>query len=106
MQTTQPLSFLLFENLSHHCRSVLEADLVCSSHLSGGSIAHTLQYLVEYINLFLAQRFLKGNAELVKLVKKLSDVNIALSKVVNHINHYKHHLDNYLACCTCLTMFA
>ena len=90
MQTTQPLSFLLFENLSHHCRSVLEADLVSNPHLSGGGIAHAVKYLVEYFNLLLAQRILKWNAELVKLVRELGGVNITHTEVVNHINHCKH----------------
>ena len=105
MQTTQPLSFLLFENLSHHCRSVLEADLVSSPHLSSGSIAHAVEYLVKHINLLLTQRIFKGYAELVKLVRELGGVNITHTEVVNHINHCKHPFGIYLACCTCLTMF-
>ena len=105
MQTTQPLSFLLFENLSHHCRSVLEADLVSSPHFSGRCIAHAVEDFVEYINLLLSQRILKGNTELVELVRELGGVNITHTEVVNHINHCKHPFGIYLACCTCLTMF-
>lgn len=42
-------------NLLHHSCTVLEADFVGCSHLSSGSIAHTVKYLVEYINLLLAE---------------------------------------------------
>ena len=49
-------------NLLHHSRTVLEADLVGSSHLSGGSLAHAVQYLVKYIDLFLTQRIFKRNS--------------------------------------------
>ena len=31
-------------NLLHHSRTVLETDLVSSSHLSGGSIARAVKY--------------------------------------------------------------
>ena len=33
-------------NFLHHSCTVLEADLVSNSHLSGGSIAHTVKYAV------------------------------------------------------------
>ena len=33
-------------NLLHHSRTVLEANLVGSSHFSGGSIAHAVKYAV------------------------------------------------------------
>ena len=95
----------LFLKLLHQRNSVLKADLVCSPHLSSGGIAHAVEDFVEYINLLLAQRILKGNAELVKLVRELGGVNITLSEVVKHINHCKHPFGYYLACCTCLTMF-
>lgn len=36
-------------NLLHHSCTVLEADFVGCSHLSSGSIAHAVKYLVEYI---------------------------------------------------------
>ena len=55
-------------NLLHHSRTVLEADLVGSSHLSGGSLTHTVQYLVKHINLLLTQRIFKGDTELVELI--------------------------------------
>lgn len=42
-------------NLLHHSCTVLEADFVGCSHLSSGSIAHAVKYLVEYINLLLAE---------------------------------------------------
>ena len=71
-------------NLSHQCHTVLEADLVRFSHFSGGGIAHTVKYLVEYINLLLAQRLFKRDTELVKLVRELRSVNIACTKGVNH----------------------
>ena len=45
----------------HHSRIVLDPDLISSSHLSSGSLAHTVKNLVEYINLLLAQRLLKGD---------------------------------------------
>ena len=74
-------------NLLHHSCTVLEADLVCSSHLSGGSLAHAVKYLVEYINLLLTQRILKRNTEFVELVRELGGVNIALSVIVHRIDH-------------------
>ena len=47
-------------NFLHHSRTVLEADLVGSSHLSGGCLAHAVEELVEHINLLLTQRILNG----------------------------------------------
>ena len=70
----------LLHYLTHHLGTVIEADLVGSSHLSGGSLAHAVQYLVEYINQLLAQRIFKRNAELVELVRELSRVNFTLQK--------------------------
>ena len=67
---------VLVLNLLHKSRSVLEADLVCSPHLSGGGIAYTVENFMEHINLLLTQRIFKRYAELVKLVRKLSGVNI------------------------------
>ena len=78
---------LFVPDLLHHSRTVLETDLVCSSHLSSGSLAHAVEYLVEYINLLLIQRVFNGHTELVKLVRKLGGVNIALPIVVKYINH-------------------
>ena len=77
----------LLHYLTHHLGTVLEADLVGSSHLSGGSLAHAVQYLVEYINLLLAQRIFKRNAELALLVRELGRVNITLAVVVKCIDH-------------------
>ena len=74
-------------NFLHHSRTVLEADFVGSSHFSGGGIAHAVKNVVEHIYLLLAQRILKGDTELALLIRELSGVNIALSVVVNHINH-------------------
>ena len=85
--------------------SIFKSDLVRSSHLSGGSIAHAVENFVEYFDLLLAQRIFKRNAELVKFVRELGGVNIPHTEVVNHINHCKHPFGNYSACCTCLTMF-
>ena len=79
---------MLLLNLSHHRNAILEADLVSSSHLSGGSLAHTVKYLVEYINLLLAQRIFKRYAELVELVREISGVDIALSVVVKCIDYH------------------
>ena len=70
-------------NLLHHSRTILETDLVSSSHLSGGSIARAVKYLVEYIDLFLTQRIFKRYAELVKLI----EVNLTLSVIVHRIDH-------------------
>ena len=42
---------------------------------------------MEHINLLLAQRLLKGKAELVELVREFGGVNIALSVIVHRINH-------------------
>ena len=70
-------------NLLHHSRTILETDLVSSSHLSGGSIARAVKYLVEYIDLFLTQRIFKRYAELVKLI----GVNLTLSVIVHRIDH-------------------
>ena len=81
------ISIISVLNLMHHSRSVLEANLVGSSHFRGGGIAHTVQYLVKHINLLLTQRLLKGYAELVKLVRELSGVDFALAVVVKCINH-------------------
>ena len=100
-----PIKLALLVNFSHQSHTVLEADLVSSSHLSSGSIAHAVQYLVEYIYLLFAQRVFKRYTQLVKLVRELSGVNITHTEVVNHINHCKHPFGNNLACCTCLTMF-
>ncbi len=47
-------------NLLHHSCTVLETDLVGGSHFSGGSFAHTVEYLVEHFDLHLTQRFFKG----------------------------------------------
>ena len=74
-------------NFLHHSRTVLEADLVCSSHLSSGSFTHTIEELVEHINLLLIQRILKGDTELATLVRELSGVYLALSVIVHRINH-------------------
>ena len=74
-------------NLLYHSRTVLEADLVGSSHLSSGSIAHAVEELVKYVNLLLTQRILKGYAELALLIRELGGVNITLAVVVNHIDH-------------------
>ena len=49
---------------------------------------------------------IKGNTELVELVRELGGVNITHTEVVNYINHCKHPFGNYLACCTCLTRFS
>jgi len=70
-------------NLPHHSYTVLEADLVGSSHLSGGGIAHAVEELVKHINLLLTQRILKGNTELIELVRELSGLNITLSVIMN-----------------------
>ena len=70
-------------NLLHHSRTILETDLVSNSHLSGGSIARAVKYLVEYIDLFLTQRIFKRYAELVKLI----GVNLTLSVIVHRIDH-------------------
>ena len=66
-------------NFLHRGRTVLESDLVCSSHLSGSSIAHIVEELVKHIDLFLTQRILKGDTELASLVRELSVVYLALS---------------------------
>ena len=66
-------------NFLHHSRNVLEADLVGSSHLSGSGIAHAVEELMKHINLILAQRILKGYAELVELVRELGRVDFALA---------------------------
>ena len=58
-------------NFLHHSRTVLETDLVSNSHLSGGSIAHAVKYLVKYIDLFLTQRIFKRYKEIVEHVRKL-----------------------------------
>lgn len=47
---------VLVLNFSHQCHAVFEADLVCSSHLSGGGIVHAVKYFVEYINQILKER--------------------------------------------------
>ena len=74
-------------NLLHHSCTVLEADLVGSSHLSGSSLANAVEELVKHINLLLIQRILKGDTELVELVRELGGVNIALAVVVKCIDH-------------------
>ena len=74
-------------NLLHHSCTVLEADLVGSSHLGGGSLAHAVEELVKHINLLLTQRILKVDTELVELVRKLSGVDLTLSVIVHRINH-------------------
>ena len=77
----------LFLNLSHQRRTVFEADLVGSSHLGGGSLAHAVEYLVEYIDLLLAQRVFKRYAELAPLARELGGVHLALSVIVHRIDH-------------------
>lgn len=57
---------ILVQNFPDYSRSVFEADHVRSSHLSGSGIAHAIEFFVEYINLFLAQRIFKGNTERVR----------------------------------------
>ena len=74
-------------NLLHHSRTVLEANLVGRSHFSGSSLAHAVKYLVEHINLLLAQRIFKRYAEFVELVRELSGVYFTLSVIVHRINH-------------------
>ena len=74
-------------NFLHHSRTVLEADLVSNSHLSGGSIAHAVEKLVKHINLILTQRIFKRYTELVELVRKLRGVDFTLSVIVYRINH-------------------
>ena len=69
---------ILVLNLLHHSRTILEANLVGSSHLSGGCITHAVQYPVKHINLILVKRIFKGDTELVKLIGELGGVNIAL----------------------------
>ena len=91
--------------LFHQSHPVLEAYLVSSSHLIGSSIAHTVEDFVEYFDLLLTERVFKRYAELVKLVRELSSVNVTHTEIINHINHCKHPFGNNLACCTCLTMF-
>ena len=61
---------ILVLNFLHHSSSVLEADLVCNSHFSGGGLAHTVEEFVEHIYLFLAQRLLKRDTELAEIVRK------------------------------------
>ena len=46
---------ILVVNFFHQSRTVLEPDLVSSSHLRGGGIAHAVEYLVKHIDLLLAQ---------------------------------------------------
>ena len=65
---------ILVLNLLHHSRTVLETDLVGSSHLSGGGIAHAVEDFMEYIDLFLTQRIFKWYAELAPLVRELGSV--------------------------------
>ena len=55
-------------NLLHHSCTVLEADFVGCSHLSSGSIAHAVKYLVEYINLLLAELVFKRYAKSIELI--------------------------------------
>ena len=81
------VDIVLLLNFSHKRHTVIEADLICRSHFSGGGIAHAVEYLVESSELFFCQRLLKGDTELAPLVRKLSRVNITLALVVNHINH-------------------
>ena len=59
---------MLLLKLPHHRCTVLEAHLIRSSHFRGGCLAHAVKYLVEYIDLLLAQRIFKRYAELVKLI--------------------------------------
>ena len=54
---------ILVLNFLQQSHAVLEADLVCNPRFSGNCIAHAVKYLVEYINLFLAQRIFKGDTE-------------------------------------------
>ena len=77
----------LFQNLSHHSRTVLKSDLIGSSHLSSSGIAHAVEELVKHINLLLTQRILKVDTELVELVRKLSGVDLTLPVIVHRINH-------------------
>ena len=74
-------------NFLHHSCTVLEANLVGSSQLSGGSLTHAVKYLVEYINLLLAQLIFKRYAELAPLVRELSGVDFTLSVIVHRIDH-------------------
>ena len=49
------IMIILVVNFFHQSRTVLEADLVRSSHISGSGFAHAVEDFVEYINLLLAQ---------------------------------------------------
>ena len=51
----------------HHSYAVLESDLVCDPHFCGGSIAHAVEYPVEYINL----------PELMAMFKECADIQTA-----------------------------
>jgi len=70
------IMIILVLNFLHHSYAVLESDLVRSAHLSSGSIAQAVQYLMEHIYLLLAQRVFKRYTEIVKLIGELSGVNI------------------------------
>ena len=84
-------------NLLHHSRAVLEADLIGSPHLSSGSLAHTVQYLVKHIDLLLAQRIFKGDTELAPLVRELGGVDLTLSVTQHRIDHL--YLSFRFYCC-------
>lgn len=96
----------LFLNLTHQSHAVLEADLVSSPYLISGSLTLQIAELVKQDGLFLSQRLLKRNSGLFPLIGEMIGLDSSNSAIVNLINHCKHPFGNYLACCTCLTMFS
>ena len=74
-------------NFLHHSCTVLETDLACNSHLSGGGLAHAVEELVEGGELCFGQRLLERNTENVEFVGELGGVDFTLSATQHHINH-------------------
>ena len=71
----------------YQCRTVLETDFICGTHLISSSLAHAVQYLVEHFDLLLTQRIFKGYAELALLIRELNGVDFALAVVVKCIDY-------------------
>ena len=68
-------------------RGIEELKKKDGSHFSGGGIAHAIEVFVERGEPGFCQGLLKGDTELVEIVRKHGGVNITLAIVVNHINH-------------------
>jgi hypothetical protein len=68
---------ILVVNFFHQSRTILEADLVRSSHISGSGFAHAVEDFVEYIK---TKRLLsenKGNYSITRYISRIFNILLA-----------------------------